>query len=210
MKYNQIIGYADAAGLSKPVVLLGPGDPDEKKFAMLDDAADRHIFPSGIKRLAHVAWDRSIRELEFISEDVASTAQNNDKLVKKLDAERKAKAQAERDAQKNFTAANVIFQKASQKRNAALGLVSAAEGILNATKFPAEQAEKEAKFKADQMVKIDKAKKDYQAALDEFNAVLAQFNIIRNPKSTPEQKQAAYVALGIIKPISQPEAPAAS
>ena len=50
--YFEIWGFKDAEGLTNPEVILGAGDDENKKFAMLDAARDQHVFPSGYKRIA--------------------------------------------------------------------------------------------------------------------------------------------------------------
>ena len=202
MKYNSLWGYKDAAGLSAPELIFGFGQ-DDKIFKAIEDAQDRHIFPSGFKRIALFGSDRPVREIDFISEDVAKTAQNNDRLVKELEAKRRAQAQAERDAARNFTLADRLFRQMAQKRNSAVGKLAAEQARLTAPGL-------DDKGKVKQIEIIAAAKAENDKAIEEFNAILEQCNIIRNPKSKPEQKQAAYIALGVIKPISAPNTEAAN
>jgi hypothetical protein len=205
MRYNQLLGFKDVNGLSKPDIIFGPGN-DEKVFAALATAADKHIFPAGYKRIALVGWDAPIQELAYISEEVAASSQKTFKAQLAVQEKARERERVNRDLQKNFTAASKIFQAASTKRNLAISKLSSAEALLATPTLP--EKDRDAQIKA-----VEKARGESTGIADDFSKnILPHWQAITSVKSTPEQKQAAFIALGVIKApeISAPEQAAAN
>ena len=114
-----------------------------------------------------------------------------------VDSERE-RAKIALDAQKNFTAASRIFQTASSKRNLAISKQSAAEGLLSSPTLPE-------KDRDSQIKKVEAAKADCATISEDFNKnILPHWQTITSRNATLEQKQAAFIALGVIKEAPEP------
>ena len=188
-----LIDYADANGLAGAKVIAGPGiTTDEQAEAIFEAARERDEFPKGFKRIEFFSLPESDSIAAHISDEVTAAKQNQFQARLKLQDAERARNAAERDAQKNFSAANKIYNAAANKRNAAIAAVA----VPNNTLASPTCLEKD---KPALLAQVEKLQPLADAATKEFNAVLEQFNLVRNPKATPEQKTAAYLALGGIE-----------
>jgi hypothetical protein len=188
-----IIGYADTGALDGGKLIAGPGLTTEAQTEqILADARDLHKFPEGIKRVEYFAVDQPQDIAIFISAGVAETVQNQFQAKLKLQEAADLAKQAEADKNKFAAAADKLFREAAAKRNAAVGAVGAQRNILAAETLPPK--ERDAVLK-----KIEALQPAADEAVKAFEAVLAARNVIRNPKSKPEDVEAALVSLGLKK-----------
>jgi hypothetical protein len=187
-----IIGYTNTHGLSGGKIIAGPGiSTQAESETIMENARDLHKFPEGYKRVDLFMIERPEETHSFISEDVAHTVQNAAEAAAEAQVKARSKMESERAGQKNFTAAHNVFQAAAKKRNAAVGAVASQVNILTGLTEDKERASTQAR--------IDKLQPLADEATADFNKVLEQFNVVRNPKATTEEKQAALVALGVVK-----------
>lgn len=196
----EIKAWKDADGLTAPSLLIGT---QEELETILRDARQRHVFPKGYRRLAakYVDWDDVYSTEIDLGDDVRKNVQTSDSKRIADAAATRQRTKNELAAADNFGKATRLFSDASMKRNSAIAaLAGAKDRVVNTP-----EADKPALLK-----KIEIFQATCDATAKAFKTILEQYNVLRNPKATADEKNAAYIALGIIKPISQPEAPAAS
>lgn len=187
-----IIGYADAAGRTEGKIIAGPGlTTNDQAEAIMEAARDRHEFPEGLARVELYPVDQPAEIHQFIDAEAAKFVQGNFQQKLRLQEEQAAREEAQRASQKNFTAAHNVFQAAAKARNEAVGALAVQTNLL--------AADLDAKGKAAVQAKVEKLQPLADAAVSAFQQVLAQFDIVRNPKSKPEDVTAALIALGVVK-----------
>ena len=190
-----VIGYKDAAGLTKPIVLAAPDVDSQEQFSGMSDAQNRHEFPKGIQRMELFVLDEPAQVAQFISDEVANFAQqSDDKRITQVEKDR-AQAKLERDSADNIKKVNQMFGAAASARNVAISAVAAQRNIIASESVSAADKEKaQAKIDGENGLQF---KADAAAAA--FKKVLDARAILLNPKSTPDEKTGALVSLGIIK-----------
>ena len=200
-----IIGYTDQNFLnpSKRFDSLS-GHDSAKQGQIMEDASRRHVYPDGIKAVQQFAYDDSepVQSAAFISDDAAKYAQAGDaSRQKKVDDERRVQKLA-REAADFISTARKVFDAARDKRNQAIADVAAQKNILSSNQ-KANAGDLLEKDRPAIIAKIEKLQPLADAAANEFQPVLAAFNIVKNPKSTPDEIEKALIDLGLKKAPTQ-------
>lgn len=192
-----VVAYKDAAGLSGGTVIAGPDDG--KQFEIMEAATGQHIFPSGYKRLELYPVGGIFGEpdqvAEWISDDVGKFVQGNQAKILKASADAKKSSDAADERAEYTKAASECLHKAADSRNRAIGAAAAQRDKLS---LPLTQD----KDRASIQTKVEDLEVKSKAAAEAFNVVLAAFNAVKNPRSTPRELEKALLDLGIKKSIS--------
>jgi len=178
-----ILGWTtpDAVGAPKIIASVEANSMEQCKIM---DAADRHEFPEGIKFIAQLGiMDQPLRQAQFISDEVAQFKQTRHKQTLKLDAEQREKNRKDTERVNRIAAANKALNVAAAKRNKALADVNG-QKVLLAAALPAKDKDAIAQ-------KIVTLQATAETSIKEFEVVLELANIIKNPKSAPEDVVAA-------------------
>jgi hypothetical protein len=182
-----IIGYSDRGALSAAQIVCDLESPAGEQAEVMDRASRLHAFPKGILRLEQYAIDEPIETAIFISDETAAACQDRDAERRKQEKIAQQKRAEQQKAEANLITANKAFTLAAQNRNAAIAAVAAQKNVL-ANQPGDEKALKE----------IAKLQPIADRAIAEFKVILELRDIIKNPKSTPEDFAAA------VKLISDP------
>lgn len=188
MKKTLILGYPDSDRLGAPVVVAGTEVSVEAQEAILADARERHEFPKDIKAVEQYVLDRPIAVCTFISDKVKEYHQQSDAKRQTALKEAKAQAQAVSNLEESKRAANKAVTKAADKRNRAIAAQAAPENLLKTAGVPEGD-------KAKLIKQLESLKPLTAQASAEFDAVLSAANVIKNPKSTPEEITAAQAVI---------------
>lgn len=170
-----IIGYSDRAGLGAAQIVCGLEVSALEQAQVMDKAKRLQQFPEGILRLEQYLIDQPIEAAIFISEETTKACQDRDAGRKKAEKEAQAKRAAQQKAEEDIITANKAFTAAQKKRNAAIAAVAVQKGIL---------ANKPGDEKV--LAKIQELQAAADRANAEFQTVLELRNVIKNPKSEPQ------------------------
>lgn len=181
MSKTIIIGFEDAAGLGKSIVVASPAISDAEQGDIMDAADRLHKFPANIKRLIRYELNES-QIVEFISDEVAAYKQQTESQRQKGIAADRARDKAQASRQDAIKIANLAFSKAAQKRNSAIAAVAAKNDQL----VGASEGDKQKLIES-----RDKLQPLATQATAEFDVIRSAGEIVRNPKSTDEQVAAA-------------------
>lgn len=180
-----VIGYEDTLGQGSIVFAIGPDEPAKKHAEVMTAAEERHEFPKRVKRLELYNLDKPVIVAEFISNEVAGFKQKSHAKRQsdlKIQHERNA---AERLSQDNVKTARKIYQTAANERNRVVAAMAALRKPF------AEAAANDPK-KSDMQKQIEAFEPQVKAAVEKFEAVRKQYEIINNPKTKPEDFKAAF------------------
>lgn len=194
-----IKGYTDSEGLSGETTVADVGVNEVEKYNIMETARRTDVFPKGIKRLRmYRVEDHPIDEVAFISEEVSRYKQSTQETrQKEAEAQRLVVKQA-LNKNDNLAAARRIFDAAARKRNEAIAALAAKKNILssNINKNSGDLLEKD---RPAIIASIEKLQPLADAATRDFETILAAFNVVKNPNSTPEETEKALIDLGIKK-----------
>lgn len=175
-----IVGYSDRNALSAAQIICGLESSVDEQAEILDNAQRLHEFPEGILRLEQYVIDEPIQTAIFISEETAKACQDRDAERRKQEKAEAEKRAARQKAEADIITANKAFTTAAEKRNKAIAAVAAQKNIL--ANVPGD---------AKALKKIEELQPAADRAIAEFQIVLDLRNIIKNPKSAPEDIAAA-------------------
>lgn len=175
-----IIGYSDRAGLSAAQIVCGLEVSALEQANLIDVARRMQAFPPGIQRLEQYLIDQPIAAAIFISEETAKACQDREAARKKAEKEAQQKRAAQQKAEADVITANKTLTAAAKKRNAAIAAVAVQKANL---------ANKPGDDKI--LAKIKELQSAADASISEFQVVLELRNIIKDPKSKPEDVAAA-------------------
>jgi len=182
-----IIGFSDRNALGEAKIVCGLEVSPADQAVVMDKALRLHEFPKGILRLEQYVIDQPIDTAIFISEETAKACQNREADRRRVQKQEQEERAAREKLTSNIVLANKAFTAAAAKRNAAIAAVAAQKNIL--ANVPGDE-------KA--LKKIEELQPTVDRATAEFQVVLELRNLIKNPKSTPEDVAAA------VKLISDP------
>ena len=179
-----IVGYSDRSALSAAQIICGLESSVDEQAEILDQAQRLHKFPDGVLRLEQYLIDEPIQTAIFISEETAKSCQDREAARRKAEKAEAEKRAARQKAEADIITANKAFTAAAEKRNKAIAAVAAQKSIL--ANLPGDE-------KA--LKKITELQPAADRAIAEFQTVLELRNLIKNPKSAPEDIAAAVKLL---------------
>jgi hypothetical protein len=178
-----IVGYTDRAALSAPEIICGPETPAEEQAKVMESAVRLHEFPEHISRVEQYLMGEPIQIAIFIDDATAAAAQDIDGKQRKAAEVERARLQERQNAQKSLVVANKAFNSAASKRNSAIAAIAEQKNRLVSA-----IGEKD---KSDILAKIAKLQPAADQATAEFNIVRELRDIVKNPKSSPDDIAAA-------------------